>query len=408
MKNWIKTISSAAAPAVMLICAGWYVYDSFIRQMPTDALSDFRWYYLAADHVLDGESPYLSEGYIYPPFLAFVLTPLAYLEYVPARWVWFLVSHTCLLAAAWLVWRELGYNRLAGCVVAAVWAFGGAARESLALGQVGPELALLLAAAYTLRGRGPGECVGTGFAVKIVPGVLCVIFALQRNFRALLRAAVTAIVLTVVPWIFLVCCLSGPNAPPHTDYLAGTPSVISWSLPSVALRIYEPFRFGKPMPLDWITGNGLQTLELSSVQRLVSLGVALITLILGCLILAMRVRFKLSARQVPLASAAVVALALAASPVCWTHYQVMQYPGVALLLAYAARRKYWWLLGIGAASAALLYPIPVAVLRAYYERMNNWPNSPVVMYFWTSIPAIASLVLFALMTRELPRIAIES
>jgi hypothetical protein len=28
----------------------------------------------------------------------------------------------------------------------------------------------------------------------------------------------------------------------------------------------------------------------------------------------------------------------------------------------------------------------------------------VVMYLWTSIPAIASLVLFALMTRELPRI----
>jgi hypothetical protein len=237
--------------------------------------------------------------------------------------------------------------------------------------------------------------------------VLCVIFALQRNFRALLRAAVTAVVLTAIPWIFLVCCLSGPNAPPHTDYLAGTPSVISWSLPSVALRIYEPFRFGKPMPLDWITGNGLQTLELSSMQRLVSLGVALTTLILGCLILAMRVRFKLSARQVPLASAAVVALALAASPVCWTHYQVMQYPGVALLLAYAARRKYWWLLGIGTASAALLYPIPVAVLRAYYDRMNHWPDSPMVMYFWTSIPAIASLVLFVLMTRELKRIAVE-
>ena len=150
-----------------------------------------------------------------------------------------------------------------------------------------------------------------------------------------------------------------------------------------------------------------QALELSPVQRLVSLGVALITLTLGCLILAMRVRFKLSARQVPLASAAVVALALAASPVCWTHYQVMQFPGVALLLAYAARRKYWWLLGIGTASAALLYPIPVAVLRAYYDRMNHWPDSPMVMYFWTSIPAIASLVLFVLMTRELKRIAVE-
>lgn len=407
MKHWTKFLLPAAAWVAMFACAGWYAYDSFIKQMPTDALSDFRWYYLAADHVLDGDSPYLSEGYIYPPFLAFVLTPFAYLEYVPARWVWFLLSHACLLAAAWLIWRELGSNRLAGCVIAMVWAFGGAAGESLALGQVGPELALLLAAAYTLKRRGPGECVGTGFAVKLIPGVLCVIFALQRNFRAMVIAIVTALVLTVVPWAFVICCLSGPEAPVHRDYLAGTPSVISWSLPSIALRIYEPFRFGQRMPLDWITGNGLQTLELSSGQRLVSLGVAGTTLLLGCLILAIRVRFKLTARQVPLAGAAVVALALAASPVCWTHYQVMQYPGVALFLTHAASRRLWWLLGIGTAAAALLYPIPVGVLRAYYEQSNNWPNSPIVMYFWTSIPAVASVVLFGLMTRELTRVTIE-
>ena len=116
-------------------------------------------------------------------------------------------------AAAWLIWRKLGSDRLAGCMVAAVWALGGAAGESLALGQVGPQLTLLLAAAYTLSRRGPGECVGTGFAVKIVPGVLCVIFALRRNFRALLRAVVIAFLLTVVPWVLVVCCLAGPKAP---------------------------------------------------------------------------------------------------------------------------------------------------------------------------------------------------
>ncbi len=391
----------------MLACAGWYAYDSFFKQMPTSALSDFRWYYLAADHVLDGDSPYLSEGYIYSPFLAFVLTPLAYLEYVPARWVWFLVSHTCLLAAAWIIWRELGADRLAGCVIAIVWTLGGAAGESLALGQVGPELTLLLAAAYTLKRRGPAECVGTGFAVKLIPGVLWVIFALRRNFRALFTALAIAFVFTVAPWVFVVCCLAGPDAPAHKDYLAGTPSVISWSLPSVALRVYEPFHFGKPMPIDWIIGNGLQTLHLSSGQRLVSLGVALITLTVGCVILAFRVRGRLAAEQVPLASAAMLALALAASPVCWTHYQIMEYPGVALLLTYAARRRLWWLLGIATASAAFLYPIPVTVLRAYYEQSNNWPNSPIVMYFWTSIPAVASVVLFALMTRELTRITAE-
>jgi alpha-1,2-mannosyltransferase len=403
MRILTKWFFNSAAPTVMLLCAGWYVYDSFIKQMPTASLSDFRWYYLAAEHVLDGESPYLAEGYIYPPFLACLLVPLANLEYVPARWVWFLASHACLLAAAWLIWRHLGSDRLAGCVVAMVWALGAAAGESLALGQIGPELTLLLAAAYTLNRRGRGECVGTGFALKLIPGVLCAIFALRRDFRAMLMAAVTALILTVVPWAFVACCLSGPMAPVHKDYLAGTPSVLSWSLPSVALRIYEPFRFGNPMPLDWITGNGLQSLELSSGQRFLSLGVALITLAAGCLILAIRVRGRLAAWQVPLASAAIVALALAASPVCWTHYQIMQYPGVALLLGYAARRRIWWLLGTGTASAALLYPIPVAVLRAYYQQSNAWPNSPVVMYFWTSVPAMASLVLFGLMTRELTR-----
>jgi hypothetical protein len=98
---------------------------------------------------------------------------------------------------------------------------------------------------------------------------------------------------------------------------------------------------------------------------------------------------------------------LAASPVCWTHYQIMEYPGVALFLTYAARRRLWWVLGMATASAAFLYPIPVAVLRAYYSQANNWPHSPMVMYFWTSIPAIASVVLFGLMTRELPRITAE-
>jgi Glycosyltransferase family 87 len=399
---------SAAAPVVMLLCAAWYGYDSFFEKIPHNTLSDFRWYYLAAQHVLHGESPYLSAGYIYSPFLACLLAPLASLNYVPAFWVWFLASHACLLWAAWLIWRYLGSDRLAGCVVALVWALGAAAGESLALGQIGPELTLLLAAAYTLQGRGQAVCAGAGFALKVIPGALCAIFALRRDFRSILRAAVTAFLLTALPWAFVAACLSGPSTPARADYLTGTPSVVSWSLPSVALRIYEPFYVDEPMPQDWITGNGLEDLKLSRQQQIVSLGVSLITLVTGCLILAIRVRGRLDAGQVPLASAAVIALALAASPVCWTHYEVMQYPGVALLLTHAARRKLWWLLAAVAVSAAFLYPVPVDVLRAYYERINAWPNSPWVMYFWTSVPAVASLALFGLMTRQVAKCAERS
>jgi alpha-1,2-mannosyltransferase len=402
LEKWLPR----AAPAVIFLCAGWYVYHSFIEQAPTASLSDFRWYYLAARHVARGESPYLSTGYLYSPLLACLLTPLAFLEYVPARWIWFLISHACLLAAAWLIWRHLGGGRLAGCVVAIVWAFGGAASESLSLGQIGPELTLLLAAAYTLTPRLQGASAGTGFALKLIPGVICLIFVLRRDFRALLAAAVTAFILTVVPWGIVTCCSSGPPAPAALDYLSGTPSPLSWSLPSLALRAYEPFRSGKTMPHDWITGHTLQELRLSPVARRLSLAVALVTFAAGCIILAMRVRGKLEYRQNALASAAIMALALAASPVCWTHYQVMQYPGVALFLGYAARRRLWWLLGAAAVCAAFLYPIPVTVLRAYYEASNSWPNSPIVMYVWTSVSAVASLALFGLITRELPRIEV--
>jgi Glycosyltransferase family 87 len=385
----------------VLLCAGWYLRDSFLDQMPTAGLSDFRCYYLAAQHVARGESPYLSDGYLYPPLLACALTPLAPLSYVPARWVWFLFSHICLLAAAWLTWRQLGPDWKAAGIVAVVWSLGAAAGESVSLGQIGPQLTLLLAMIYTSTGSRQGACIGTAFALKLIPGVLCAIPVLRRDWRAVSAAIAVAAVLLAVPWAIVQFCLTGPKAPPRLDYLFGTPSVLSWSLPSVALRIYEPLPPGGPMPNDWITGNGLPGVRLSTSQRALSAGVALLTLAIGCLVLAIRLRGRLTPAQVPLAYAAITALALVASPVGWTHYQVMQYPGIALLLGYAAKHRLWWLLGTVLVCAAFLYPLPVAVLRAYYERNNSWPNSPAVMYFWTTISPIASLVLFGLTMREL-------
>jgi hypothetical protein len=399
-----KWLPRAAAPVIVILCVGWYFHDSFLDQIPTTDLSDFRCYYLAAQHVERGESPYLSDGYLYPPLLAFLLTPLAALDYLPARWGWFLFSHACLLAAAWLIWRYLGSDWMAAGIVAVVWALGAAAGESLQRGQLGPQLTLLLALAYTLIGVRQGACVGTAFALKLIPGAIGAIFIFRRDWRAMAAGLTTAAFLLAVPWLIVQFCLTGPKAPPRLDYLFGTPSVLSWSLPSVALRIYEPLPPGGPMPNDWITGNGLPGLHLSTNQRALSAGVALITLAIGCLILAIRLRGRLTAAQVPLAGAAIMALALVASPVGWTHYQVMQYPGIALLLGYAAKRRLWWLLAAALGCAAFLYPVPVAVLRAYYMRNNSWPNSPAVMYFWTMISPIVSLILFSLITRELPRI----
>jgi ABC-type proline/glycine betaine transport system permease subunit len=54
---------------------------------------------------------------------------------------------------------------------------------------------------------------------------------------------------------------------------------------------------------------------------------------------------------------------------------------------------------------AFLYPLPVAVLTAYYHRRgNSWePASPVTLHFWMSVTPIASLALFGLLIQAIRR-----
>jgi hypothetical protein len=184
-------------------------------------------------------------------------------------------------------------------------------------------------------------------------------------------------------------------APANTDYLYGTPCVLSWSIPSVALRVLEPPGVDGKLPQDWDTGWDLPRLHLSSQQKLVSLSAALATLLAGLALLWFRTRGRLSADQIPIAGTALIALALAASPIAWWHYQAMQYPGVALLLYCTIRARDWRRVCSALACAVFLFPLPAAVLRYYYHQHERWPDAPSLMYFWTSVTPLASLALFA-------------
>ena len=133
----------------LILCAAWYTYDTILTQFPTNSGSDFEGYYSAARHVLHGRSPFLEDSYLYPPLLALLMAPLSAIGYLAARWVWFVFSQACLLWAAWLVYRYLGRGLVAACLVALVWAGGRSGGEAVGVGQLGPELALLLAIAYT-------------------------------------------------------------------------------------------------------------------------------------------------------------------------------------------------------------------------------------------------------------------
>jgi len=384
----------------LILCAGWYTYDTILTQLPKDTDSDFRGYYSAARHVLHGESPFLEEAYLYPPLLALSMAPLGALGYLAARWVWFVFSHGCLLLAAWLVYRYLGRGLLAACSVAVVWAGGRVAGDALGLGQLGPELALLLAIAYTAADWRQGASLGLGIALKFLPGPCAIGLAMARRWRALSVAALCSL-LGALSWVCASFALPGPRAP-HPDFLSGTPAVLSWSLPSVALRIMDPPAPGRGLP--WSNAFKLQALDLSPAARRVGFSVTAATFTLGIGALLVVTLGRVSRDRLPLTMASLTTLTLVAAPVSWTHYQVMQFPGLALFAGGLALRGAWKRMGWVLLAAAFLYPVPATVLRQMTAANGGvWPNTPVANYFWISTAPVAGLVLYGLMLAEIGR-----
>lgn len=398
-------LARIAVPLLLVLsCAAWYWHATVSNVVPRlGGVSDFRKYYDAARQITAGHSPFSTAGYIYPPLLAELLTPLAHLDYLAARWVWYLASQACLLAAAWLIWRAFGRNWATACSIALVWAMGGAAAEALWLGQVSPLLALLLAAAYTSSQWRQGVALGVGCALKFIPGMLAVGLVLNRSRAGVLAFLASVSVFLALPWLYVSCCLAGPRTPVGTDMWTGTPAPLSWSLPSTVLRMLDRPQHPGELPANWSVVE-LTDLRLPGPQRAASVATAAGTVIIGTLLLFVAVGGRLSGEQLPWAMAGLLSLGLAASPVSWTHYQAMQYPGVAMLLAHAFRWRRWKVFSVALLCVAALHPLPVAVLGAYYRQHNTWNTVPLAaLYFWTSAATVASLVLFGLFVREARR-----
>jgi hypothetical protein len=133
-----------------------------------------------------------------------------------------------------------------------------------------------------------------------------------------------------------------------------------------------------------------------------SAGIAAGVLLAGLAALVTVCRGRLNGAQAPWAAAALISLSVAASPISWNHYQILQYPGLALLLCSAVRRRRWLLGACTVVLGALLYQIPREVLRAYYVQHSGWSAaSPATLYIWTSVTPVAALLLFGLLLRQL-------
>ncbi|HEY4365114.1 MAG TPA: glycosyltransferase 87 family protein [Bryobacteraceae bacterium] len=359
--------------------------------------SDFLVYHQAAQHIVKGESPFLADGYIYPPLLAFALTPLATLDYVTARRVWFAGSQLFLIASAILLWRRFGRDWSSACWIAFVWAFGDAAGEALGAGQVGPFLTFLVVLVLTASRRKRGAAVALGFAIKLFPGLLGAAILLRREkhaVRSMIAGAATAILL---PWLAVVTFLRGPSGFGKTSSLIGTPATLSWSVPSVALRIFDPARQSYLLPSNWMLGTNLEHFRLPAVLAAASMTVSILTLAGGLFALIRSSGFRIREAQLPWALSALTTLALVAAPISWTHYQVLEYPGVALILIDTWRRRQWTQLSAALVLAALIYPMPKHILDAM---RLHWTGSFITLFFWTAVPAVASVGLMILLVKR--------
>jgi|ERR1051326_3302397 hypothetical protein len=396
--------SNIIATVVVAFCCFWYLRTNTLRYAGgLGGPSDFREYRRAGQAILQGRTPFDNPAWFYPPLTTFLMAPFGLTDYLTARWIWFLLSHAFLLLAAWLLWRGCGRGRILLCSIACVWAFGGAAGESMSLGQIGPLLMLTVVLAYTQRSTPQGVAVGFGFALKYLPGVLAAALILNRNWRAMVAFAATIVVAVLLPSVVLLTCFSGPRAPVTASYWMGSPAVLSWSIPSVVLRILDPPNRGGPLPYNWEYGNVAANLRLPRAHQLISVGVAAALLVAGIAALTLACRARLDASQLPWAMTGLISLSLAAAPVCWTHYEILEYPGVAMLLASSIEHRDWFGMAWTAVFAALLYPIPVEVLTAYYNQHGWTAASPATLYIWTSVTPLACLGIFALAVRRTVR-----
>jgi hypothetical protein len=172
--------------------------------------SDFTVFYRAGEAVLAGRDPTQVERFLYPPFFALVVAPLAWLPYALALVLWQLASlgalawitHTsarwCARAVArpcrWLAWLPL---------VACLRLID----SNLANGQANLLVLAVLVAALDawLAGRElrAGAWLAGGIALKVVPGALLLVWLVRRSDRAVRACAAGVALACLLPALAL-------------------------------------------------------------------------------------------------------------------------------------------------------------------------------------------------------------
>jgi hypothetical protein len=335
-RTWVVCL--AAAAALGFVARNHLVVTPFLTASP----GDFGHYHESARAVLQGVNPLRQLPY--PPLVPLVMAPLGGLSLGAARQVWFLVSELALLIAAVCTWKAAGGDTAALLAVGAVWCLGGTVTANLGLGQLTPVLLLLLALALVFVERRPllaAALAGLAGGFKLWPALAIAAFAPRR--RALAMGLVAFVAALIVPLGVLAWLTSPAAVPSQAGIWAGTPAPLDFSLPATVLRMTYRWE-GETPPADW---EGVSPgFRLGGFRPLVSVGSAAAVIAIGLAFVALRRRSGDGQAGPARIFCALIALALLASPIAWYHYQICQFPALALLGAGLLReRRYWRLAG---------------------------------------------------------------
>ncbi len=337
-------------------------------------------YVAAGRAVSQGTDPYLvrvlAEGrpFTYPPLVAWTFQPLSEVPFAAVVVGQAVISGLAILALAVGLARSLGLRspRSRAVLLAAVLAEP--VYTAVMVGQVDPVvMAVVVTDLVFIPRRHRGWLLGLAIAVKLTPAIFLLILILDRDRRAIARAA--SIFVASVAWGFV--CLPGPS----TRYWGG------------AFNDLGRFEYDAGPRLDNQSARAaiLRVIHQSTMSGHWTTLVVILCVVLGAWVATMA--YRRGNRWEALAALAVGGML--ASPVTWTTQWSW---GVALvsILWFSGRR------GTATVTVVVLSVEPMLWLGNYYHHLSElhlpWRLQPIASAY-----GVLGLALLAILSRPGPK-----
>lgn len=388
--GWAPTIAWRLFQLLTLAALGWagwrllghvpYRIDVDVYRMGGRAWLDGRPLY--ADGAMFATEGGLDLPFTYPPLSAIAFAPFAWLSLsaasmaITATTLVLLIVSTTIVLTRLDVWPDTTVTAepawlrrawLAAALVAPAVVYLEPIRANFDFGQINVVLMTLVVADCVPR-RTPwprGMLLGLAIALKLTPAVFLLYFLLRRDTRALLTAAASVAVATLVGFA-----------------LAWRDSIEYWTE-----TVSNTDRIGAAtLNTNQNIAGALARLGLGDDVRF-AVWTACCFAVLGLTVWAGR--RVLRAGEPVLALICVAMFGLVVSPVSWSHHWVWVLPAVLVTGVTAVRRRSAWLAVVSAAGVALVVWTPITLMPAHREAAASlWRQLAGGSYVWWALAVI--------------------